>query len=248
MLDPELISETLEALSDKDTARRRGKHLKPFRGLRGTPVTEIAQVTGTCWKESRPRLPDHEAELHALFCTAFEDGLVAIGLLAGVAPDSPYGALDLVDRWLPLVDDLETADALGWLVLGPSLLASGEPLSASLLEHRGGRALSRRVAVVAALAALPVPVTGPSAAALRVRLGQRQVVFVEEPRGVEVAGVLAGYVRDDDPHVRKAVARVGRLLGEVAPDALEPLLDLAGGLPKKVRESWQKGQRRGRRV
>jgi len=247
MLDPEVISETLDALSDKDTARRRGKHLKPFRGLRGTPVTEIAQVSSQSWKESRTRLPEHEEALHELFCTAFEDGLVAIALLAGAAPDVPYAALDLVDRWLPLTDDLETADALGWMVLGPALLASGEPFARSLLEHRVGPPIARRVAVLAGLAGLPVPLSGPCAAALRVRLGERHVVFVQEPRSAEVAAVLSGYVRDSDPHVRKAVGRLGRALGECDPEVLAPLLEMGGGVPRQVKGEWEKGLRKGRR-
>lgn len=247
MLDPSVISETLEALSDADTARRRRKHLKPFRGLRGTPVTEIAQVTAESWRESATKLPKDEDDLHDLFCTAFEDGLVAIGLLAAAATDVPYAALDLVDRWLPLTDDLETADALGWLVLGPALLASGEPLATSLLVHRGGPRIARRVAVVAAMAALPVPATGPAAAALRAKLGQKQIAFVDAPLSGHLSSVLRGFVRDEDPHVRKAVARLGRGFGEADPDAAEELLSLPGGLPKNVRQDWEKGIKRGRR-
>ncbi|MCP4805415.1 MAG: DNA alkylation repair protein [Proteobacteria bacterium] len=250
MLEPDVISETLEALSDGDTAKRRSKHLKPFRGLRGTPVGEIARVCADSWAENRTRLPRDSDGLHELFLAAHEDGLVAIGLTAAAVPDAPHEALDLVDRWLLIIDDLESADALGWLVLGPALLAGREPFAQALCEHaRHPKSVVRRISVMACLAALPIPIEGPSAAALRARLGQKRVAFVDAPQVDAVLRVLRAYVRDQDPHVRKALGRVGRTLAEQAPERLDELMgSIQGGLPKSLKLEWLKGVKKGRRL
>ena len=249
MLEPDVISDTLDALADGDTARRRGKHLKPFRGLRGTPVREVARVCADSWGESKTRLPQDGDALHELFMAAHEDGLVAVGLLAAAVPDRPHEALDVFDRWVGIVDDLETADALGWLVQGPALLAGGEPFAASLIEvARHDKAVVRRIALMSCMAALPVPVEGPSAAALRARLGQKRVAFVQEPQSAAVAKVLRAFVRDQDPHCRKALGRVGRTLAEHDPEVMAELMDgIQGGLPKAMRLEWEKGVKKGRR-
>jgi hypothetical protein len=249
MFDAEIVSERLQALSDKDTARKRGKHLKPFRGLRGTPVSELARTAAELWRSERPKLPDDAEELHTLFCTAHEDGLVAIALVAAMVPDQPYETLELGERWLDLADDLETADALGRLVLGPSLVAAGEPVLEALTQYaRGPKATHRRAALMACMSLLPVPLEGPCASALRERVGQRQVVVVAEPWTPLVLQMLALLFRDSDPHVRKAVGRLGRSLAELDPQAVQDLADgLPGGISKQLRAEWEKGIRRGSR-
>jgi len=249
LFDAESLSDVLEALSDDALARRRGKHLKPLKGLRGTPLSQVARVGEVAWKEG-VNLFDDANELHNLFCTAQEDGLMAIGLVAAAAPDEPDEALDLAERWLEMVDDLETADALGWILYGPALLASDRSFAHALLAQVRGAPIRRRVAVMALMAALPVPLEGPSAAPLRVRVGERHVVITDVPLSVPINAVCHGYRTDTDPHVRKALARVLRTWGEHDPDAVEAWLDEAqerGGIPKFVRESTQKGVKKGRR-
>jgi hypothetical protein len=250
LLDAQGLSDALESFSDRRLARKRSQHVRPLKGLRGTPLSEVARLGAVAWGEG-VALPEDEEALHQLFCTAHEDGLLAVGLAAAAAPDAPWVGLDLADRWLDMVDDLETADALGWLLYGPSLLAAGRRLDEALPAHRAEAPIRRRAALIAALAALPVPIEGPSAAPLRARLGERRVAFVEAARSEEVGAVCEAYRQDEDPHVRKALGRVLRGWGECDPEAAEGWLSEAqrrGGVARQVREQLEKGARKGRRL
>lgn len=249
MLNPRTISEALHAASDDHYARRLSRHLTPLKGLRGVPARELVQVLVDTWKSQRIELARDADGLNSLFRSAYEDGLVAIGLTAAALPDAPDEALDLAETWLEVVDDLETADAIGWLLLGPGLLATGEPFVAHLLELLAEpTAIRRRTAVIALMAALPAPVEGPAAAALRARAGQKKVAFVEAPLDALLEGVLPRSMKDTDPHVRKATARVMRTWATVSPDAAEALLATQpGGVNRYIREETEKGIRKGRR-
>lgn len=249
MLDPELIGAALDRKSDLGTARKRMKHSKPMRGVRGTPTSDVTRQLVQVWRNNKPKLPRDADSLHELFCAAWEDGLVAIGLASALAPDRPNEALDLAERWLELVDDSETADALGWLLLGPALLSAREPFSTALLSWRQHpQPFARRAAVVAGLAALPEPVLGPAASALRERHGVRHLVFVAEPLGDELQPLLAGYMRDEHPAVRKSVARLLRAWAQHEPERVHTLLqNFPGGVAKQVRDEAERGIRKGRR-
>ena len=251
MLNPEALSKYLEQHSDGELFRKRGKQLAPFRGLRGTPPSELVTLLVNLWKHERPQLPRDMEALHDLFVAAHEDGLVAIGIVAALLPDAPADALDLADRWIPLVDDVETADSLGWLVLGPGLMASGEPFVETLLEHTDAqfREHRRRMAVMACMAALPVPVEGPAAAALRERTGEKRTAFVTEPLPDLIRPVLDAYLRDTSSLVHKAVSRVCRSWATVQPDAAEAWMEgVPGGVPKKLRQDITRGAKKARRI
>ncbi|MFT5587416.1 MAG: hypothetical protein ACI9VR_005026 [Cognaticolwellia sp.] len=247
-LDPDAISEQLEKTAQRDVARKRGKHIKAFRGVRGVPVPEITQVLVKAWNPKLNLIEDGET-LHTLFCTAHEDGLVAVGLLAAMVPDEPMASLEMVDRWVGMVDDTETADALGWMVLGPALLAAREPWLASLrtfrTEHAWG---ARRMAVMAGMALLPVPLQGMCAAALRERMGMTRLQFVAEADSPAIHELLHVFLRDEDPRVIKAFIRVARSWGESDPDACEAWLDtVRGGVAKRLRQELERGVKKGRR-
>ncbi len=247
-MDPDLVSETLEALSDLDTARKRRKHVRPFKGLRGTPVRGVTEVLVAVWKRDRPALPDDADALHTLFCTAHEDGLVAIGLTAATVADTPHEVLDLVDRWLGIVDDHETADALGWLVWGPALLASGEPVAPTLVAiARHDQPSVRRAAVMCGMAFLPVAIEGQPAAALRERFGS-QVQIVQETRSELLDSLCRAFIRDSDPHVRKGLIRVLKSWALLEPERVhEVIAGIPGGVPRQLREKVQKAVSKGRR-
>jgi len=248
MQDPDLISESLEAVSDGHTARKRARQVQPFRGVRGVSPRDVTRILVESWRASPLRLPDDEDLLQTLFMTAFEDGLVAIGLLAAALPDAPVDVLDMVDELLPHVDDTETADALGWLVMGPGLLATGEGLADGVLALKDAPPHRRRAAVMALMTALPEPVQGAAAAALRERMGSRQVVFVQEVLGDEVELALVAFMRDESPVVRKAVARVLRAWATADPDRVERLVrEFPGGLSRQLREEAVRGIRKARR-
>ena len=71
-------------------------------------------------------LVEHHEELHKIFWQGFEDGLIAIAYLSLSALEQPNDALAIAERWLLGIDDVETADFLGHLVIGPSLLRTSE--------------------------------------------------------------------------------------------------------------------------
>ena len=248
-MDPDLVSETLDALSDGDTARKRSKHVKPLKGLRGTPNRGITEVLVAVWDQDAPTLPEDADALHHLFCSAHEDGLVAIGLAAARVPDTPDEVLDLVERWLRMIDDHETADALGWLMWGPALLAAGEPAARILAEQAADpRPAVRRAALMGAMSMLPIPVEGQPAGALRSRLNSKVVQMVEAPVSDALATVANSYFRDTDPSVRKAHVRLLRAWGELEPDRVQAVLDeVKGGISKQLREPVEKAIKKGRR-
>lgn len=247
-LDPDAVSDQLEKHARSDVARKRGKHIKAFRGLRGTPVPECTRVLVKSWSTQLSLAEDGEA-MHTLFCTAHEDGLVAVGLLAAMVPDDPMGALEMLDRWVSMVDDTETADALGWMVLGPALLASGEPWLDSLRTYRTEHAWgARRMAVMAGMTLLPTPLQGMCAAALRERMGMARLQFVAQADSAAIHELLHIFLRDEDPRVRKAFIRVARSWGEAEPDDCEAwLVSVRGGVPKRLRQELERGVRKGRR-
>ena len=241
----DIVSETLEALSHGADAKKRARQIKTLRGVRGTPMGEIAQIASAAWLECPPDLDDRET-LTTLFATAWEDGLVAIGLLAAALIDQPAQGLDIALDWAQRVDDIATADALGWLVIGPGALLSKQPIGAvvgELRDHR--RAEVRRAGVMAAMAYLPVPIEGPSAAPLRARLGQSRTQFVDTALSPAVAELAHASLRDEAPAVRKALRRVIRTWTGADAQAVVDWADtVRGGLPKLIRAEADRARRK----
>ena len=136
------------------------------------------------------------------------------------------------------------------LAMGSALLASGEPPAPTLLAMRHtAKPMGRRAAVMCAMAALPIPLTGPSAAALREKLGTPVVAIVNRPDDALVRAVLDGYLRDDAPPVRKALVRLARTWSELCPEAADAWLQsVRGGVPKMLRLDLEKGIKKGRRL
>jgi hypothetical protein len=249
MLDAAPISKYLEAKSSRAQAGRRMKQLQPLRGLRGTPHAEVSRLIAQTWKTHPVRLADDLDVLHELFCTAHEDGLVAMGLVAAALPDEPQRALDLAERWLDMVDDVETADALGWMIYGPALGAAGEPVGEVLASWaHDPRPAVRRMALMGALSRLPVLLEGPTAAGIRARLGEQKVALTDSVDGVTLSRVCTAFLRDSNASVQKALARVLRSWGIWDPTGAEDFLKgIQGGVPKRLREEAMRGISKGRR-
>jgi hypothetical protein len=140
MPDASALSAALAAAADDAHARARLGQIRPLRGVRGVPNGALARIIDAAWKEGPTRLPYDAPVLRALFGQAWEDGIVAIALAAGALPDAPDVALELGLGWLSLVDDAETADALGLALIGPGLLATGARLPAAALAVAAGGA------------------------------------------------------------------------------------------------------------
>ncbi len=248
-LDPVTVSTALEAESDGAIARRRGKQVRPLKGLRGVAPGEVARQAAAVWRRGVDLDRDEDA-LHDLFCTAHEDGMLALSLAAAGVAQWPAAALGLAERWLEMVDDLETADALGWLVWAPALAGVGDPVGATLARKikASGEPVVRRAAVMGGLALTPTRVEGPAAAALRETWGGDKRGLGDGTAAEDLALVTHAAVRDRDPHVRKALGRLLRSWGAADPDAVAAVLaDIHGGVPKQLRLEAERGIRKGRR-
>lgn len=245
-MDEELIAETLEAMSDGRTAKAMGRSIRTLKGVRGVKDGEVARIAAALWHEEEVDLEHDDRALSRLFAGAYEDGLVAIGLLAAALPDDPEAAWDLGTDWLGRLDDTSTADALGWLVLGPSMLAAGRTVD-DLLERTQSHEhpAVRRAGVAAALAFLPVPVEGAAAAPLRERVGMKRVQFVEQPLTEGLVAVASATARDEDATVRKGLRRLLRLWTKVDPASVAAWgQDFPGGLHKMLGAEVKRAARR----
>jgi len=248
MLSASALSQSLSKAASGAKARGLKKHISPLRGLRGAPGTAITDAINRGWK-SGVHLDEHDdvTQLKTLFSTAFEDGLVAIGLAAAALPDDPETGLALCHHWLSFADDIQTADALGWLMWMPALLSGAGKGPSALLDARSADPYTRRAAVIALLGALPVAIEGPAAAGLRARLDQRRVAFVDAPLDEILEEVLPPFLRDENPQVRKGVGRVVRSWASLSPDRAEAAVHAPGGLHRVIRDELAKGLKKGRR-
>lgn len=247
-MEHEVLSDMLDLMSDAKVAKKVSRHISTMRGIRGVPDGEIARIATAAWLEQRPRLPDDEDSLSQLFSTAWEDGLVAVGLLAALVPDCPEEVLDVGRDWLTRVDDTPTADAIGWMVIGPSMLASGEDLTLLWRRSADAHPTVRRAVVMTGMALLPEPITGPSAAPLRARLKNKRVRFVDTAQSEALSVLADRYVRDTDPGVRKALRRVLGAWAAADPDAAEAWCEgVSGGIPKMYRDEVARAARKTRR-
>ncbi len=244
-MDDALLSEVLEARADRRLAVSLRRDIQPLKGVRGTPSAEVAKLCADTWRRDRPDADRDRAALDRLFAAAWEDGLLAIGLAAASLPDDPHAVWDLAVAWLDRVDDILTADALGWLLLGPAALASGggaSVVTAQLARH--AHPAPRRAVVSACLAWMPVPLEGPSVAALRARLGVDDVAFVEAPHSAPIAEVLSAVVKDEHPSVRKGIRRVLRSWSRLDPAATAAwAASVKGGLPRLFKPEVDRARR-----
>lgn len=244
-MDAALLSHRLEEASDARLAKARVHELGALRGVRGTPDGVVARVAAEAWKEHGFH-PDHDRDQAlTLFSSAFEDGIVAIALAAAALPDDPEAAFELAEIWLDRVDDPLTADALGSLLLGPASIATGRDADALARLAQGHRPEARRAVIASALAWLPAPLTGPGLAALRERLGTREVRMVDAPRTDAIAALATAFARDDAPTVRKALRRLLRAWTDADPAAVVAWADgIKGGLQRMLGDEVLRARRK----
>jgi hypothetical protein len=244
LIDATAISAALEAAADGWTARMMRREVQPLRGLRGVPNGPLARLIDGFARQNVD-LDRDAAELDRLFGSALEDGLVAIALVASRLPSAPDAAWDLGRSWLGRIDDVRSADDLGWLVLGPAALAAGQGSSPLLHLRATQPPVGRRALVAAAMAFLPVPIEGPAAAGLRATLEQRSLAFVAEARTADLAAFASAFFRDEAPQVQKGVRRLLRAWGTADPAGLVVWADtVRGGFPKLLGEDVLRARRR----
>ncbi|HHO49773.1 MAG TPA: hypothetical protein ENK18_02615 [Deltaproteobacteria bacterium] len=238
------LPELLTALASEQTRARTAKNLRCIRGIRGVPQGEIARIAAELWRSDPPQLPRDGPELAAAFGAAWEDGLIAIALLATALADDPPLALQIGLDWAERTDDLLTADALGWLILAPcALLSSCEDEILARLEPC--RPEARRAAIAMGLGLLPLPVEGPAAAGLRAKHGIRHVQIVDHARSDRLAPLCSHLARDPAPAIQKGLRRVLRAWGAHDPGALVRwAAEVKGGLPRMLSDEVRRTSRR----
>lgn len=221
----------LDAASTAETARKYASAHHCLRGLRGVAMGDVARIGDEVARRWTPTLPDDAGALEALFGTAWEDGLLAVGLLAVAARRHPREALEVALALAERTDDPTTADALGWLVVGPAVLIVGEGPADPLHRLAGlPRPDSRRVAVAMAMAGTPSEVEGAAAAPLRAALGMPHLQIVDHLRADLVRPVVDRLWRDVPLH--KPLRRLIRVWGAEDPEGLLAWADgVRGGLP-----------------
>ncbi len=240
------ISETLEALSDGATAKRLGRQFSSLRGVRGVPMGEVARIAAAAYNRSRPRLSRDEDALGALFSTAWEDGLVAVGLLAVCACDDPLDAMEIALEWTERIDDIATADSVGQLVLAPAVvLADQQPRVVSALLNKR-RPEARRVLAAMGLGWTTALVQGPAAAPMRAQVKQRRLRMVDRALSDRIHHVCDAVVHDEAATVRKALRRLLRAWTEDDAAAVVAWGDTQrGGLPKMLGAEVARARRAG---
>ena len=245
MIDAECISETLEALTDDATSRRYAKEHQTLRGIRGVPTGEIARLGDAVWQEDGVELPRDLPALHQLYGAAWEDGLLAIGLLATCVPDDPEAALAVGESSLQRVDDRASADALGWLVLGGAALATHKHLP---VTAAGNHLMADRAIASAAMAWVPCPIEGPSAASSAGQTGHttRTMDGQDAPR---MAPSTLREPRSRQPSLHsKGIATRGQSMDPAAPDEVRDwAASVPGGISKVLRGDIEKVAKKAKR-
>lgn len=238
------LPELLEALADPTAARRTSAHTSSLRGIRGVPQADVARIAAELWTADPPSLPRDGRDLAAAFGGAWEDGLVAVSLLATAVGDDPEEALVLGLDWAERCDDVLTADAIGWLVLAPATLlgAPEKRVYGALQTHR--RPETRRAAVAMGMGYTPTPVEGPAAAALREKLGMRQIAIVERSHNARLHDLCTRFLHDRSPPIEKGLRRLLRAWARDDPAAVVAWGNEAhGALSKLLRTEVKRAQR-----
>ena len=234
----------LSAHADSELSKKRTRALKVTRGIRGAPARLIAELL-----EEDPTV-DIETEieqLHRLFMTAHEDGMIAIGLLSVAVLKEPELAAELAERWLGLIDDVESADALGWTVLGPLELQLAGANAQHYRQWPG--VYAKRAWITSLMAALPEAPKGPHVAALRAHLGAEQVVFVDAPVQTLLQEAFPFFITEENHTLRKAIAALIRSWATFSPEAVSEVINAQReNLPRWLREPYERGERRYRRA
>ncbi len=234
----------LSAHADSELSKKRTRASKVTRGFRGTPARLIAELLE---EDPTVNIKSEMEQLHRLFMTAHEDGMIAIGLLSVAALSEPDLAAELAERWLGLIDDVESADALGWTVLGPLEL---QHVGSNAQHYRQWSGVyAKRAWITSLMAALPEPPKGAHVAALRAHLGAEQVIFVEAPAQELLQGAFPAFVTEENHTLRKAIAALIRSWATFTPEAVAEVIDAQReNLPRWLREPYERGVRRHRRA
>ena len=199
----------MEQRSSIDTARKLRREVKSIKGIHGVNSRDLSSIIIDLFDTSGPTLLENLDQVDDLFGHSYEEGLIAVGLLAATLPDAPELCFELALSWLERVDEHQTADSIGWLLIGPGMLATRTPCSEVIqIVEQNDHPLAMRSAVISGLAALPEVVSLTAAAGLRARLGTPEIRFVDEAASTIVSELLTTYFKRAEPVVRKGVRRL----------------------------------------
>lgn len=224
---------------DKATFRKMKQQIQPFKGIRGVPFSVVAQLLD---EDPTLDVESQSEEVHTLFMSSFEEGLIAVGLLSVAVLTQPEQSWELAQKWLTLIDDVTTADALGKIVIGPCALLLNIDIPSEIENHQS--AFAKRALLMSLCAYVPEPPKGPWVSALRSHLQSEQIIFVEEAQTHHYATLFTYFLKEEHPLLRKAVIQLLQLWSSHDLTSLDKILENhPQNLPKWLKKSYEKGQK-----
>jgi len=241
MQTPTYYDLKLSAHADSELAKKRRKNIQPFRGIRGVPHQIISEILA---EDPVAELPADRKHLSTLFAQAHEDGLVAIGLLSVACLQNPLAALELAEEWIGMIDDVESADALAKLVIGPAVVSLGLSFQERLDGAKQHSALAYRIEIISMVTLFPEEVKGPCVAALRSQLNQQSIIFSPTINVAPVLENLGIFYREENHVIRKSILYLLRVSASWSYPELEAFLSsLHQGPPRWLRPAIKKGKK-----
>ena len=231
--------ESLKISEDQTVYKNLRKQIQPFRGIRGIPYSVIAKELD---EEYTLQLPEQSEEIYALFLQSFEEGLIAIGILSVASLTQPEDVWEIIQRWLPMIDDVITGDALGKIIIGPCALQLDLDIPNLISEY--DNVYAKRALYMSLCAFVPSPPIGPWVSALRSHLQSEQIVFVEKPATHHYECLFSQFVKTEEPLLRKAIIHLVQLWSSYDLVSLDKKIEShAQNLPKWLKKSYEKGRK-----
>ena len=235
----EYYNEELKIFEDHTVYKKLRQQIQPFRGIRGIPFSVLATEIDS---EYTVQLPEESDQIHALFLQSFEEGLIAIAMLSVAALTQPNQAWEIAQKWLPMLDDVISSDALGKIVIGACALQLNLDIPHILSEYNNTYA--KRSLYMGLCAFVPAPPKGPWVAALRSHLQSEQVIFVEEPATHHYESLFVQFLKTEEPLLRKAIAHLILLWSTYDLLSLDKKIEShPQNLPKWLKKSYERGRK-----
>ena len=231
--------ESLKISEDQTVYKKLRQQIQPFRGIRGIPFSVIAKELD---EEYTVTLPEQSEELYSLFLQSFEEGLIAIGILSVAALSQPENSWELVQRWLPMIDDVITSDAIGKIVIGPCALQLNLDIPNLISEYEN--VYAKRALYMSLCAFVPSPPIGPWVSALRSHLQSEQIIFIEKPITHHYEHLFSQFLKMEIPLLRKAIVHLVQLWSTFDLLSIDKKIqNHPQNLPNWLKKSYEKGRR-----
>jgi hypothetical protein len=230
---------SLSMAEDKNTFKKMKQQIQPFKGIRGVPYATIAQLLD---EDPSVDIESQSEELHSLFMGSFEEGLIAVGLLSVASLTHPSDSWELAQKWLTMVDDIITTDALGKIVIGPCALQLNIDIPKELQINN--KVYSQRALLMSLCSFVPESPKGPWVSALRSHLQSEQVIFVDKPMTHHYQSLFPYFLKEEQPQLRKSIIYLIQLWSSHDLPSLDKIIEKhPQNLPKWLKKGYEKGRK-----